>query len=43
VDAWIAYAAEHNLSKQAAIWLEVKKMMQSNVNIEHLLLYGLLG
>lgn len=42
IDAWIAYATEHNLEANATQRLEVKKMMNSNVNVEHLLLYGLL-
>lgn len=42
VDAWLAYATDHGLEASAEDWLEVKKMMQSNVNIEHLLLYGIL-
>ncbi len=43
LDAWIAYATDHNLETNAENWLEVKKMMWANVNEEHLLLYGLLG
>jgi len=42
LDGWIAYCEMHNLSKQWARWLKVKKMMKSTVNGENLLLYGLL-
>lgn len=40
LDAWIAYAADHKLESSATERLKVKKMTTSNVNIEHLLLYG---
>jgi hypothetical protein len=42
IDGWIAYGTEHNLFADAEKWLEVKRLMQANVNVENLLWYGVL-
>ncbi|MCF7835333.1 AAA family ATPase [Candidatus Gracilibacteria bacterium] len=43
LDGWISYCVENNMIEQSDSWMKVKKMMKSNVNIENLLLYGLLN
>ena len=42
IDGRIAYGTEHNLFDNAEKWLEVKRLMQANVNQDNLLWYGLL-
>lgn len=42
LDGRIAYCTRHDLDTQAKRRLKVKKMMKSTVNVEHLMLYGLL-
>lgn len=42
LDGWISYCMSHGLQEQSKQRLKVKKMMRSNVNIENLMLYGLL-
>jgi hypothetical protein len=42
IDGWIAYGTEHQLFSDAEKWLEIKKLMQANVNIENILWYGVL-
>lgn len=42
LDGWIAYCTRHDMDHQAKRRLKVKRMMKSTVNVEHLMLYGLL-
>lgn len=42
IDGRIAYSTEHNQFNNAEQWLEVKKLMQANINQDNLLRYGLL-
>jgi replication-associated recombination protein RarA len=42
IDGWIAYCMDNHLSAQAQRWLKVKRLMQTNVSVENLLLYGVL-
>ncbi|MDR0861130.1 MAG: hypothetical protein LBO09_09535 [Candidatus Peribacteria bacterium] len=42
IDGWIAYGTEHNLFANAEKWLEIKRLMQANVNVDNLLWYGVL-
>ena len=42
LDGWIAYCEQHLLTQQAARRLKVRRMMKSTVNIENILMYGLL-
>ncbi len=42
LDWWIAYCLDHGLSEQSHKRLEIKKMFQSNVKKENLLLYGVI-
>jgi hypothetical protein len=42
LDWWIAYCTRHDMTEQAKRRLKVKKMMKVPVNVEHLMLYGLL-
>jgi len=42
LDGWIAYCQKNGLYDRAENWIKIKKMMQSNVNIDHLMLLGIL-
>jgi hypothetical protein len=42
IDGWIAYGTERQLFSNAEKWLEVKRLMQANVNMENVLWYGVL-
>jgi hypothetical protein len=42
LDGRIAYATERHLFPNAEKRLEVKKLMQANMNVENLLWYGVL-
>ncbi len=42
LDGRIAYCTDHGLPAQSKQRMKVKKMMKSNVNVENLMLYGLL-
>jgi hypothetical protein len=42
IDGWIAYATKHNFFSSAEKRLEVKRLMQANVNVENVLWYGVL-
>ena len=41
LDGWIDYCSAEEMFADSEKWLTVKKMMKSNVNVENLLLYGL--
>ena len=43
IDGWIAYGTERGLFSDAEKWLEVKRLMQANVNVENVLWYGVIG
>jgi hypothetical protein len=42
IDGWIAYGTEHNLFANAEKRLEIKRLMQANVNVDNVLWYGVL-
>ncbi len=42
LDGWIAYTTNHNLIEQSQKRLNIKKMLQTNVQVENIILYGLL-
>jgi hypothetical protein len=42
LDGRIAYCANNGMSIQSENRLKTKKMLQNNINVEHVLLYGLL-
>jgi len=42
LDGWIAYCTVNNMPEQGSKRLEIKKMINNNVNIEHLLVYGVM-
>jgi DNA polymerase III delta prime subunit len=42
IDGRIAYGTEHNLFSYAEKWLEIKRLMQANVNVDNVLWYGVL-
>jgi hypothetical protein len=39
---WIAYCTDNWDSEQAERWIQMKKYLQSNVNLDSVLLYGLM-
>lgn len=42
LDGWIAYTANHAMIEQSKHRMKVKRMMKAPVNVEHLMMYGLL-
>jgi hypothetical protein len=42
IDGRISYCADHDLPQQSEKWLQVKKLISSNVSIENVLLYAVL-
>jgi hypothetical protein len=42
IDGRIAYGTEHNLFSNAEKRIEVKRLMQANINVENIVWYGVI-